>query len=233
MQIVRDNLTGRSCRDQGDPERMAEQQAPLLGPEPSHPPQADLSHLAQQHPSRNPSRAASLEMTEGRHSHGHDLSDVLGETSGTRSASVSFKYNIGSIAAMLVKALLKPILVKFWYLKELSACWRHCCTAPFQYIEAKIAAACLADQGCNTNRTNEHPSSAGRRSHTTRTQREASSCSQSNLLIVFHGDIASSTAETHLCGGLNRQGSPHIGVLSWGIFCREAETVPGLQRAPS
>lgn len=63
----------------------AEQQAPLLAGDMLQPPEADLSHLAQV----GSSRSASLEMTEGRLSHGNDLCDVVGGTSGDRSGSVS------------------------------------------------------------------------------------------------------------------------------------------------
>lgn len=73
------------CREQGEQEHLAEQQAPLLAEDASHPPQADLSHLSP----ANPSRSASLEMTEGRRSYTNDLCDAAGETSGPRSGSVS------------------------------------------------------------------------------------------------------------------------------------------------
>ena len=73
------------CREHDEQEHVAEQQAPLLAEDANHPPQADLSHLSPV----NPSRSASLEMTEGRRSYTNDLCDAAGETSGPRSGSVS------------------------------------------------------------------------------------------------------------------------------------------------
>ncbi len=71
-------------REQDEQANLAEQQAPLLAGDASHPPQADLSHLSP----ANASRAASLEMTEGCRSYTNDLGDAAGETSGPRSGSV-------------------------------------------------------------------------------------------------------------------------------------------------